>query len=202
MPIQAVFFDVGGVLVRNADPSRRAHWERRLGLAEGSLEKTVWNSKVAGKAEVGQATVAEVWASIAGEFGLGEAEAKALEEDFWAGGSLDTELKAFLGGLRGRCYTALISSAWPDGREVCTAKFGLDTVTDAMFFTAEVGITKTNPALYVRALTYFGLEAGEALFVDDHRENLEAAQRVGIHGVFYRSREQVMADVNFLLGGV
>jgi 2-haloacid dehalogenase len=46
----------------------------------------------------------------------------------------------------------------------------------------EEKLLKPDPALYYRALGRFGLKAGEALFVDDRKINVEGAEAVGMHG--------------------
>jgi 2-haloacid dehalogenase len=46
-------------------------------------------------------------------------------------------------------------------------------------------LMKPDPAIYALALRRFGLEAGEAVFVDDNAANVEAANRMGIHGVLF-----------------
>lgn len=44
----------------------------------------------------------------------------------------------------------------------------------------EEKMTKPDPAIYRRALARFGLEPGQALFVDDRAENVEGALAVGM----------------------
>ncbi len=43
----------------------------------------------------------------------------------------------------------------------------------------EVRLIKPDPAIYALALQRFGLAPGEALFVDDRQDNVEAAERSG-----------------------
>jgi hypothetical protein len=58
--INAVLFDTGGVLCRPVGNTHRRHWGQRLGLPEGSLEKAVYDSPVACKGFIGQATDTEL----------------------------------------------------------------------------------------------------------------------------------------------
>jgi beta-phosphoglucomutase-like phosphatase (HAD superfamily) len=48
--IQAVIFDVGGVLLRTEDRAPRQAWEARLGLEPGGAEALVFNSEMGQKA--------------------------------------------------------------------------------------------------------------------------------------------------------
>lgn len=44
-------------------------------------------------------------------------------------------------------------------------------------------LVKPDPAIYHLALDRFGLQPGEAVFVDDREENVAAANGVGMHGL-------------------
>jgi HAD superfamily hydrolase (TIGR01509 family) len=48
----------------------------------------------------------------------------------------------------------------------------------------EHGTVKPDPAIYLHALEGLGLEP-EAVFVDDRRDNVDAADEVGLHGVLF-----------------
>ena len=52
-------------------------------------------------------------------------------------------------------------------------------------------LIKPDPAIYKLCLTRFGLKPEESVFVDDTAVNVEAANKLGIHGVVFQSREQV-----------
>ena len=47
---------------------------------------------------------------------------------------------------------------------------------------AEEGVAKPDPRLYRILLDRYGLQAGESLFIDDNRDNVEGARRVGMEG--------------------
>jgi epoxide hydrolase-like predicted phosphatase len=54
-----------------------------------------------------------------------------------------------------------------------------DTIVDSH----EVGMRKPNPEIYLLTLDRLGAEAGRTAFLDDLIANVEAARRLGIHGV-------------------
>jgi hypothetical protein len=60
MPIKAVIFDFGGVMVLREDWSAQQKWEKHLGLREKELPETVYLSEVGNRATLGQATTEEV----------------------------------------------------------------------------------------------------------------------------------------------
>ncbi len=195
MPIRAVIFDFGGVLVRTEDQAGRARWERRLGLAEGTLADKVFDSEVSRLAGVGRATTEEVWAAVAREHGLGDEDLRQLQEDFWSGDVLDAQLVDYIKGLRPRYRTGILSNAWLDAREFFVGYYGLGDVVDKIVVSAEEGIAKPDPRIYRVAAERLGVDPSEAVFVDDMPRNAEAARAVGMCGIHFRSTDQAIADI-------
>ncbi|RYD55357.1 MAG: HAD family phosphatase [Sphingomonadales bacterium] len=56
-------------------------------------------------------------------------------------------------------------------------------------------LAKPDPAIYHLALARFGLEPGQAVFVDDNAANVEAANALGIHGVLFTDADAFRADL-------
>lgn len=195
MSIRAVIFDFGGVLVRTADAGGRRKWEHRLGLASGELDRMVFASELSDRSMVGLATQRDIWQYIGARYGLDDDTLLQLRRDFWAGDHLDEELVRFLGELRPRYKTAILSNAWPGAREMFNERFDLGTAADLFVISSEEGVAKPDPRIYHITLERLGVSPHEAIFVDDFIENVEGAQAVGMAGVLFRSTGQVMVDV-------
>lgn len=56
---------------------------------------------------------------------------------------------------------------------------------DLVMMSNELGVGKPDPAVYRLALELLDVEARHTLFVDDVRENVEAAQALGIHAILH-----------------
>ena len=91
-PIQAVVWDLGGVLVRTGDRQPRRAWERRLGLEQHSLDEMVFGSTVSRQATIGEANVQDIWDDVARRLDLSPKQAAELRQDFWRGDQLDLGL--------------------------------------------------------------------------------------------------------------
>lgn len=195
MPIRAVIFDFGGVLFRTEDPSPRARWEQRLGLAPGELEARVFDVEEARRAAVGRASTEEVWAAVARTFGLNDEELRQLQRDFWAGDVLDVRLVDYIQTLRPQRRTAILSNAWPDARQFFIEHCGLGDKVDEIIVSAEEGIAKPDPRTFQRAAERLGVALDEAIFVDDMPANVEAARACGMCGVLFRTTDQAIADI-------
>jgi putative hydrolase of the HAD superfamily len=195
MPIRAVIFDFGDVLVRTEDPSGQQKWEKKLGLPEGELAKVVFESEVADRSMIGQATETDVWRSVATTFCLNTEQLLELQLDFWSGWQLDADLVDFLRNLRPGYKTAILSNAWPGTREVFTERLKLDQAVDEMIISAEEGVAKPDPRIYQIAISRLEVQPEESVFVDDLAENVQGAQAFGMQGIQFKSTQQAIADV-------
>ena len=197
--LRAVLFDIGGVILRTEDLETRRAWERRFDLPDWGLERLVFGNPVAQKATLGQATEDDVWAEVARQLSLSPAEVTQLRVDFWRGDAYDHDLLAFIGGLRPRMKTGVLSNAWPGARAYHHASVGLDAFFDEAVYSAEEGVMKPDPEIYQRALARLGVAPEEAAFVDDFVENVDAAQAVGMRGVRFISAAQARSEVERLI---
>jgi epoxide hydrolase-like predicted phosphatase len=199
--IKVVFWDLGGVLVRTEDRSKREQWEHRLGMEPRQLDRLIFGGEAGRKAALGEFSVEEVWESVRRELDLSQAEAQQLAQDFWQGDDLDEELVAFIRGLRAQFLTGLISNAWLELREMLESHWHIDDAFDDLVISAEVGLLKPDPAIYRLALERLNVEANRAVFVDDFTQNIAAAADIGMHAVHFTSPKQAVIDVNELIGG-
>ncbi len=198
--IKAVFWDLGGVLVRTEDRSKRERWEQRLGMEPRQLERLIFGGDAGRKAALGEISVEQVWESVRQELDLSQDEKQQLTRDFWQGDDLDLELVAFIRGLRAQFLTGLISNAWLELRELLESHWHIDDAFDDLVISAEVGLAKPDPAIYRLALERLEVDADRAVFVDDFKHNIVAAADLGMHAVHFTDPNQAIADVNQLIG--
>lgn len=197
--IKAVIFDMGGVLVRTEDRAPREALAARLGMTSQDLERLVFNSESAILAELGRITDEEHWATLCRELRLSVDVCRDLQEQFWAGDRMDYALLDFLRRLRPTIKTGLLSNAWMGTREGVSRRFGGLEVFDVAVFSAEIGMRKPEEGAYRFILDRLGVHPAEAIFVDDSRENVEAAQALGMHAVRFLSPEQARQAVRRVL---
>lgn len=198
--IKVVFWDLGGVLVRTEDRTKREQWEQRLGMEPRQLDRLIFGGEMGRKAALGKASVEEVWESVRQELDLSLDEREQLARDFWQGDDLDEELVAFIRRLRARFQTGLISNAWLELRELLEGHWQIDDAFDDLVISAEVGLMKPDPAIYKLALERLNVEADQAVFVDDFTQNIAAAADVGMHAVHFTDPKQAVMNVNQLIG--
>ena len=72
---------------------------------------------------------------------------------------------------------------------------------DGKVVSYEIHKGKPDPAIYLHLLNTYGLKAEECLFLDDRRENIEAAKRLGIRGIQVTSRDFLNRELDRILEG-
>ncbi len=199
MAIKAIILDVGGVILHEKDHTKRYAWETRLGLPHGELTRLVLDSEPAARAAAGQVSERVVWQAVGKRLGLADDQIGELQRDFWSCEQLDLELVQFLQGLRPRYKIGILSNAWSEARAFHNARFKFDTWVDAAVYSAEVKLLKPDLRIYQLALDQLKLAADACVFVDDKLANVQAAQALGMAGVWYRETRQAIGDIKACL---
>ncbi|HEU5347205.1 MAG TPA: HAD-IA family hydrolase, partial [Ktedonobacterales bacterium] len=122
--------------------------------------------------------------------------------DFWDVycGNPNPELAAYLGGLRPRYRTALLSNSFDGARHEEEARFRFSEIADRIIYSHEVGVAKPDQRIYGLACERLGCRADEMVFLDDNERNVAAAAAYGIHAICFRDNTQAIADIETLLG--
>lgn len=201
--IKAIIFDFGGVLMRTDDPEPRQRMAKRLGLSIRELEAIVFEGEDGHMAEVGAITSEERWKRVTAMLGLSAPDAwQSFPGQFFAGEVLDIELLEYVRDLHGTYKTALLSNASDSLDEYVRNTLELGDAFDAIIISALVGVSKPDPAIYHLALDQLQVAPDEAIFVDDRRDNVEAAASVGMHAIQFSTREALMGQIDRLLGRI
>jgi epoxide hydrolase-like predicted phosphatase len=198
MSIKAVFFDLGGVIVRTEFQAPRQQLAEKLGMEYDDLNKIVFDSDSGIRASMGEITSADHWASVLQRLKRPASELSLIRDEFFAGDIVDRTLVEYIRSLRGKYKTGLISNAWSDLRDfIVREKF--DDAFDKMIISAEVGAVKPEPKIYQIALEQFGVRPKEAVFVDDFYINVEGCEKVGIKGIHFKDAESTLKQLKALL---
>ncbi len=198
-PIEAIFWDMGGVIVRTEDSSRRRSWEERLGLSPGALAALVFEGEMGRRAAVGQAQIEENWTWVLQQLKLPDSERTQLIEDFWAGDRVDYDLVARIREFGDTYHVGMITNAFPDVRRWLVDEWGIADAFEEIIVSAELGVVKPDPAIYHHALERLAVRAERSVFIDDFEENVAGAQAVGMHAIHFQSVQQALADLDQLL---
>ena len=198
MSIQAVLFDLGGVILRTDYQAPREHLAERLGLSYEELAHLVFESESAQRACLGHLTAQQHWEVVCARLRQPVSEAAHLRDEFFAGDVLDFQLLDLIRSLRPARRTALVSNAWLDLREYIR-KNRFEDAFDTVVISAEVGLVKPDHAIYELALGQLGVSPGRAVMVDDATANVAGAIDLGMRGILFRDTAHAVQDLDALL---
>jgi len=198
MSIRAVFFDLGGVILRTEYQAPRQHLAERFRMEYDDIDKLVFGSPSAARASIGEITEEQHWHTVMKMLKLPATEYKQVEAEFFAGDMLDLVILNFLRSIKPKYKVGLISNAW-SGLRSYIEREKFDDIFDKMIISAEVGVTKPEARIYQIALEQLQVKAKEAVFVDDVQENIEACEKLGMKGILFKSPESTLKQLKALL---
>ena len=88
--------------------------------------------------------------------------------------------------LKSRYRVVLLSNAMSGYLRFALDKCGIADLFDDVIVSAEVKLVKPDPAIFRLALARAGVDAKNALMIDDVQKNLDGARAVGIDGFLFR----------------
>jgi putative hydrolase of the HAD superfamily len=175
-----VIFDLGGVLLRTETYEPRHAWDRRLGLAPGTVESVVHGIDAWRQAQRGLITPNQYWKAVADQLHLGPEDLDRLRRDFYAGDRLDSSLVNLITTLRQeKVLIGLLSNNSLEALAQLTA-LGIAPLFDHCVISAEIGVMKPAPEAYHSILEQLEVAPQQALFIDDSPENVEGARACGM----------------------
>lgn len=92
------------------------------------------------------------------------------------------DVQPFLESAKTNYKLAIVSDAWPSLENVYQHA-GLRKYFQSFIISSQLGTCKPNPLMYNKALEALGIQAHEAIFVDDSKRNCEGAKNHGIETV-------------------
>ena len=79
--------------------------------------------------------------------------------------------------------TALVTNNVAEFGDHWRAMVPVDELFEVVVDSCVAGVRKPDPRMFHLALDALGVEAAEAVFLDDHPANVAAAERLGMHGI-------------------
>jgi putative hydrolase of the HAD superfamily len=147
--------------------------------------------------ERGECTNAEFESALAAHLTLADGSpvnGTGLLARMFAGSAMDEDMLALFRALHARGVpTGLLSNSW--GGSYPHELFG--DMFDAVVISAEIGMRKPEPRIFLHAAQLLGLEPAECIFVDDIQANIDAAEQIGFTGVLH---DQAAATVQRIAG--
>ncbi len=197
--LDAVLFDFGGVLTTSVWDSF-ADFCREKGLEDDAVKRLFREDPGAladlRDLETGRVEEPEFERRFAARLGLDEA-ADLIDSMFRGMRPNPPMVEAVRAARAAGIKTGLVSNSWS------TSHYDRDLLAelfDAAVISAEVGLHKPEPEIFLLAAKRLGVEPERCVFVDDLRENCAGAEAVGMTAVLHRDSAETIARLEELLG--
>jgi putative hydrolase of the HAD superfamily len=197
--IKAVIFDFGRVISSQKPPSLFREYEVHLKLAPGMINQIMFNSQAWQDALIGRLTAEGFWSAIGPELGLDSREKiRDFRRRYHRDESINGGVINLIRQLCGRYKLAVLSNS-PPGLAEWLSDWEILDLFDVVFCSGDEGIIKPNPLAYHTTLKRLGVLPHEAVFVDDTIGHVQAAQKLGVHGILFTTAEKLAPELTHLL---
>jgi putative hydrolase of the HAD superfamily len=199
MGIKAIVFDIGNVLIDESGVEARDFIANKYGFSA----KDFWEyaKRNLGRSYRGELAGEDFFGGLISEFGLSGVDAKDLVK-MWIEGREKTSrvnevVRETLDKLREKYLLGVLSNSTALNEKVSVRRacYG---VFDFKILSFEVGCRKPEKEIYeilVDRLEEKGVKPGEAIFVDDRKEDLVPAEELGIRTILFEDSEQMIRDL-------
>ena len=197
--IKAVVFDFGRVISSQKPVSLFRAYEDDLGLAPGTINDIMFESQAWQDALVGHISAQKFWHRIGPALGLDSLEMiDIFRKRYHADESIDGGVLDLIRQLHGRYKLAVLSN-YPPGLADWLSDWEILDLFDVVYCSGDEGMIKPDPAVYNSTLNRLGILPHEAVFIDDTIGHVEAAQSLGLHGIWFTNAEQLELELSRLL---
>jgi putative hydrolase of the HAD superfamily len=192
----AYIFDYGGVLVEHQSDADQQLLADLAGIPKDRFYEAYWARRL--DYDLGRLTRAQYWQALASSAGKNfsqETIDRLAEADIQSWMRFDESVWHWIDQLRhsGK-RVAMLSNMPHDLGHALRSRTSRLAAFDHVTLSYELGVAKPDAAAYVHCLKALGARPEHTVFFDDRLPNVEAASRLGLHGVHFTSRDQVLGS--------
>jgi len=197
--IRAIIFDFGRVISAPRPADRFREYESELGIADGSINRIMFDSPAWQDALVGRLTMPGFWAAIGPALGLTTpGEIDTFRCRYYRDESVNMAVLRLIRRLHGNYRLAVLSNH-PPGLDRWLRDWGLRDLFDVVYCSGDEGRAKPDAAVYLATLDRLGVRPIEAAFIDDTEGHVTVARALGIHGIVFSDAKRLERELEFLL---
>jgi FMN phosphatase YigB (HAD superfamily) len=190
-----VFFDLGGVVCRFHPERRLAALAAATGLAEPDIHARIWGSGLDDRMDRGDYTLEEAHRAVVNA--LGRPIARDTLVSAWALASEpDADVLVLVDAVRRDRRAAMLSdngplllAALPRHLPELAPRF------DPLCFSSDLGAVKPTVTCFARALARAGVDAADALLIDDVPANVEGARAHGLGAIHFTGARDLAQEL-------
>jgi len=193
--IKAIIFDIGGVVYIGKQRSQ-IYMQEKLGLSKDVWERgarQIWKNLSIGNIDEENGLLEMAKNLKINKNKLRELWIKAFKVRF----ILNKDLLGIIKKLRENYKTAILSNQWTIPYSIHLTK-EVKSYFDTMVFSHEVGFMKPSTEIYNITLKKLKLKFNECIFIDDIKENLIPAKRLGMKTIHFKNNSQLLQELKKL----
>ena len=198
--IKAMIFDFGLVISAPRPAACFRAYEQDLGIAEGSINRIMFDSPAWQDALVGRLTMRGFWSAVGPSLGLTtQRQIDAFRRRYYLDEAANADVLNLIRSLQGHYGLAVLSNH-PPGLDQWLSDWGIRDLFDVVYCSGDEGRVKPDPVVYHATLGRLGVRPGQAAFIDDTSGHVTAARSLGIYGLLFKDARQLERDLGVLLG--
>jgi HAD superfamily hydrolase (TIGR01509 family) len=197
-PPRAVIFDIGRVIIRVDLARSFGAFGKRDGLSPEQVWKALETDSRWGDWQEGRMTPRDWHKHLCEKFLLSLSFEEFCESWNRVLDPVTILPEALFERLAASCRLALLSNTDPIHVAHIEATFPFVRHFPVRVYSCRVGASKPAPAIYHHALREVDALPEEALYIDDLRENVSAAARLGMAGFHFTSPDELLSEFSHL----
>lgn len=193
--IKLIIFDIGGVLMDFTEDSYIAYIAGRLGMPITHMRRAIL--PLVTRMELGRLDLRSAERKISKALRIPKVD---LEWDsaFKVLASRNDRVIALEKKLHSRYRIVLLTNISESRYELTARNILYDVPRERVFTSCRLHMAKPGRRIYRHVLDSMGAKPGEALFIDNTRENVDGARAIGITSIWFRNYGQLVSRLKRL----
>jgi putative hydrolase of the HAD superfamily len=200
LSIKAVLFDYGGVLAEEGFREGLMAIGRANGLPEESFFQTAAQAVYDSGYVTGHSRESAYWDLLRNRTGISGTD-QAFRKEILTRFILRQWMIEVVRQLRRRGLTVAILSDQTDWLDELNDRDDFFKEFDHVYNSFHVGKGKKDPSLFADVAEQLGLPGEEILFIDDNEGHVERARSLGLVGIVFRGKNELLGELESLFTG-
>jgi len=196
--IKTIMWDFAGVVLHTVHGTFNSLLAERLGAPISAVER-VFNSPMNDRWDIDEIDDNTFYHYLLDELHLPHEKISIIQrfvvKDFY----VDDDILAYIKSLREK-YTSLLLTNFPAHiHDFMKTDWVVDGAFDHIIASCDVKHIKPNREIYRIAMQSANSSAEECVFIDDREINVRAAESLGIHGIHFKKKTQMIQELEHIL---
>ena len=139
------------------------------------------------------------WQAFVSKIAAATGKSLAEVNQMYESEKIDPRVTGMILELHKTYKTGLITNAHHEFIDEILERHDLSQIFDTTVVSSRLGIIKPNPSIFEFALDQLGIEASEAVYIDDLARHVSAAGELGMKTILFQDFEQCKRELDPIL---